>query len=258
MPRNYFDIEGKVALVTGASSGLGVHFARVLAAEGATVILAARRAEKLADEVAAIRAEGGSASAVTMDVTRADSVSEAFATIEHAHGPLDILVNNAGVADDPRKFLDTGEEAWQSIVDTNLNGAWRVAKAAVAQMAGAGKAGSVVNIASIYGLRTGVLKVAYNVSKAGVVQLTRSMAMELSRKNIRVNALCPGWFLTDINRDYFATESGERYVRGIPAGRLGEMHDLTVPLLLLASDTAGGYMTGACLAVDGGILESPI
>ena len=258
MPRNYFDIEGKTALVTGASSGLGVHFARVLAAEGATVVLAARRAERLADEVAAIRADGGNASAVTLDVTSPESVTAAFATIEERHGPLDILVNNAGVADDPRKFLDTGEEEWQQVVETNLNGAWRVAKAAVGQMVAAEKAGSVVNIASIYGLRTGVLKVAYNVSKAGVVQLTRSMAMELSRKNIRVNALCPGWFLTDINSDYFATESGERYIRGIPAGRLGEMHDLTVPLLLLASDAAGGYMTGACLAVDGGILESPI
>lgn len=258
MPRNYFNIEGRIALVTGASSGLGVHFARVLAAEGATVILAARRAERLADEVAAIQADGGSASAVTMDVTSPESVREAFGAIEATHGPLDILINNAGVADDPRKFLDTGEEEWQQVVDTNLNGAWRVAKAAAGQMVSAGKAGSVVNIASIYGLRTGVLKVAYNVSKAGVVQLTRAMAMELSRKKIRVNALCPGWFLTDINSDYFATDSGERYIRGIPAGRLGEMHDLTVPLLLLASDTAGAYMTGACLAVDGGILESPI
>ncbi|MEJ2530328.1 MAG: glucose 1-dehydrogenase [Halioglobus sp.] len=258
MPRNYFDIEGKITLVTGASSGLGVHFARVLAAEGASVILAARRAERLADEVAAIRAQGGSAYAVTMDVTRPDSVDAAFAGIEQAHGPLDILVNNAGVADDPRKFLDTGEEAWRKVVETNLDGAWRVAKAAAGQMVSAGKAGAIVNIASIYGLRTGVLKVAYNVSKAGVVQLTRSMAMELSRKTIRVNALCPGWFLTDINSDYFATESGKRYVKGIPAGRLGELEDLTVPLLLLASDTAGGYMTGTCLAVDGGILESPI
>ena len=258
MATDYFELRGKVALVTGASSGLGVHFARVLAAEGASVILAARRAERLADEVAAITSSGGTASAVPMDVTSVESVTEAFAEIKKAHGALDILVNNAGVADDPRKFLDTGEQEWQWTVDTNLNGAWRVAKAAAGQMAAAGKAGSIVNIASIYGIRTGVLKVAYNVSKAGVVQLTRSMAMELSRKRIRVNALCPGWFLTDINSEYFATESGERYVKGIPAGRLGAMEDLTVPLLLLASNTAGAYMTGACLAVDGGILESPI
>ena len=258
MPRDYFNLSGKVALVTGASSGLGVHFANVLAAEGATVILGARRAGRLADEVQAIEAIGGRASAVTLDVTSPDSVAEAFATIEAAHGPLDILVNNAGIADDPRKFLDTGEADWQRVVDTNLNGAWRVAKAAAGQMAAAGKPGAIVNIASIYGLRTGVLKVAYNVSKAGVVQLTKAMAMELSRKNIRVNALCPGWFLTDINSDYFATESGARYLKGIPAGRLGKLDDLTVPLLLLASDTAGSYMTGACLAVDGGILESPI
>jgi len=256
--RNYFNLDNKIALITGASSGLGVHFARVLAAEGAVVILAARRAEKLADEVAAIRAEGGRAFAIPMDVTSPSSVGDAFAAIAENHGGVDILVNNAGVADETKKFLDTGEEDWQWVMDTNLDGAWRVAKAAAEQMIKADKKGAIVNIGSIYGLRTGVLKVAYNVSKVGVVQLTKSMAMELCKYGIRVNSLCPGWFLTDINSDYFATDSGQRYIRGIPARRLGDMNDLTVPLLLLASDSAGAYMTGTSLTVDGGIAESPI
>lgn len=118
--------------------------------------------------------------------------------------------------------------------------------------------GSIVNIGSIYGLHTGALKAAYNVSKTGVVQLTKSMAIELCRKNIRVNALCPGWFLTDINSDYFQTESGERYIKTIPAQRLGTVDDLSVPLLLLSSRSAGGYMNGTVLTVDGGLAESPV
>lgn len=258
MTTDHFQLDGKICLVTGASSGLGVHFANVLANEGATVILAARRADKLSDAVSAIREKGGKAFAVTMDVSSPDSVTTAFSTIKSEHGSLDVLINNAGVADDPKSFLDTNEEDWNWVVETNMNGAWRVAKAAAEQMVEAGRGGSIVNIGSIYGLHTGVMKVAYNVSKAGVVQLTKSMAMELCRKDIRVNALCPGWFLTDINSDYFASESGQRYVRGIPARRLGQMEDLTAPLLLLSSSHAGGYMNGTCITVDGGMVESPI
>lgn len=258
MARDYFQLQGKVALITGASSGLGVHFARVLAEAGATVVLAARRTDRLAAEVETIRASGGEATSVAMDVTEPASVDNTFIRIAAEIGNIDILVNNAGVADDPIRFLDTGEEEWRRVIDTNLNGAWRVARAGARHMAEAGTAGSIVNIGSIYGLRTGAMKVAYNVSKAGVVQLTRAMAIELCRQQIRVNALCPGWFLTDINREYFESERGERYIKTIPARRMGAMEDLTAPLLLLASNAAGGYMTGSVLTVDGGIAEAPI
>ena len=255
---NYFNLNGKVSLITGASSGLGVHFANVLANEGATVILAARRTDKLATAVDAIREAGGKAFAIPMDVSNAESVANAFATIQSEHGGVDILVNNAGVADDPKKFLDTTEEDWNWVMETNLTGAWRVARAAALQMNSNNTAGSIINIGSIYGLHTGVMKVAYNVSKVGVVQLTKSMAMELCRKNIRVNALCLGWFVTEINDSYFSSESGQRYIQGFPSKRLGKMEDLSVPLLLLASNSAGAYMNGTTLTVDGGLIESPI
>ncbi|MDF1693126.1 MAG: SDR family NAD(P)-dependent oxidoreductase [Zhongshania sp.] len=258
MASNYFNLKGKICLITGASSGLGVHFANVLASEGVTVILAARRADKLGNAVENIRANGGSAYAVTMDVANSDSVTKAFAIIKEEYGGLDILINNAGVADEPKKFLDTNEQDWSWVMETNLSGAWRVARAAALQMVEAGTKGSIINIGSIYGQHTGVMKVAYNVSKAGVVQLTKSMAMELCRDNIRVNALCPGWFLTEINDDYFSSESGQRYIKGFPARRLGNMDDLTVPLLLLASNSAGAYMNGTSITVDGGLVESPI
>ncbi len=256
--QNHFNLSGQLALITGASSGLGVHFANVLAAEGVTVILAARREDKLASEVNSILASGGRAFSVPLDVTSEDSVAHCFNMIEREYGVIDILINNAGVADDPRKFLNTGEEDWRRPIETNLTGAWRVAAAAARHMRKNERAGSIVNIASVYGLHTGKQKVAYNVSKAGVVQLTKSMAVELCEYGIRVNALCPGWFLTPLNSDYFATESGRRYLERIPGKRLGNIEELTVPLLLLASNTAGAYMNGSMLVVDGGLLESPV
>jgi NAD(P)-dependent dehydrogenase (short-subunit alcohol dehydrogenase family) len=256
--QNYFQLKGKVALITGASSGLGVHFARILSAEGAVVVLAARREDKLAEEAAAIKSAGGQVHTLSLDVTRVESVTAAFEWLNNEFGAIDILINNAGVASAPTKFLQTGESDWSWVMDTNIDGAWRVAKAAAESMIAGERAGAIVNIASIYGLKTGALKVAYNVSKAGVVQLTKSMAVELCRHNIRVNALCPGWFKTELNDEYFNTENGRRYVAGIPAKRLGALEDLTVPLLMLASNSAGAYMTGSCVTVDGGIAESPI
>ncbi|BFM07028.1 SDR family NAD(P)-dependent oxidoreductase [Halioxenophilus aromaticivorans] len=258
MSSSYFNLSGKVALVTGASSGLGIHFANLLAAEGALVILTARREHKLACVVEGIQQAGGVAMAIPMDVTSVDSVTTAFARIRQEHGRLDILINNAGVASNPTKFLDTGEEDWAWVMQTNLDGAWRAAKAAAQLMVDVGEGGTIVNIASIYGLHTGALKVAYNVSKAGVVQMTKSMAVEMCRHNIRVNALCPGWVMTDLNREYFLSEGGKRYVKTIPMKRLGQVDDLTVPLLMLASDKAGSYMTGTCVTVDGGIVESAV
>ncbi|MBD2859813.1 SDR family oxidoreductase [Spongiibacter sp. KMU-158] len=258
MARNYFNLENKIALVTGASSGLGVHFANILAAEGATVILAARRMEKLQDAVNDINEKGGKAVAISLDVADKESVAQAFAKIKQDFGTLDILINNAGVANDPTSCLKMSEDDWNWVIDTNLTGAFRVAQAAAKLMVDAGNGGSIVNTASVYGLRTGAMKVNYNAAKAGVVMLSKSLAAELSRHNIRVNSLCPGWFLTEINEDYFNSESGKRYIQNIPAKRLGTMDELTVPLLLLASASAGSYMNGTCIIVDGGFSEAPM
>ncbi|MGJ8686427.1 MAG: SDR family NAD(P)-dependent oxidoreductase [Spongiibacteraceae bacterium] len=258
MSSNYFNLDNKLALVTGASSGLGAHFSKVLASEGAHVILAARRKDKLDGVVNEILESGGRADAVAMDITNPDSVSRAYADIQGQHGAIDILINNAGVANAATKFLDMTETEWGRVIDTNLTGAWRVAQAGAKQMVAAGKPGSIVNIGSIYGLHTGVLKAEYNASKAAIVQLSKSMAMELSRIKIRVNTLCPGWFLTDMNDEYFASESAARYISGFPTARLGQLDELTVPLLLLASDHAGAYINASCITVDGGLVESPI
>ncbi|GAB3371374.1 SDR family oxidoreductase [Spongiibacter taiwanensis] len=258
MAIDYFQLTGKTALVTGASSGLGEHFARVLASEGATVVVAARREEKLAELVADINANGGTAHALKLDVADKNSVADAFATVERDIGGIDILINNAGVATAPTRFVEMSEEDWHWVLDTNLNGAWRMAQAAAKQMIAKGTAGSIINVGSIYGLHTGVLKANYNVAKAAVVQLTKSMSMELSRNNIRVNSLCPGWFYTEMNEDYFSSEAGEKYIKGFPTKRLGRLDELTVPLLLLASNNAGGYINGSSITVDGGLVESPI
>jgi len=255
------DITGRTALVTGASGGLGRHFAVTLAKAGARVAIAARRADALAETRALVEAAGGSAVAVAMDVTDSASVQRAVTEAADALGGLDILVNNAGITVS-RSFLDMDDEDWDRVIDTNLTGCARVARAVARRMRDDGKnggkgGGSIVNIASILGIRVAGGISSYVSSKGGLVHMTKVTALELARHNIRVNALCPGYVETDLNQDFFASDAGKALIKRIPQRRLGQLHELDGPLLLLASD-AGSYMTGSVLAVDGGHLVSSL
>jgi NAD(P)-dependent dehydrogenase (short-subunit alcohol dehydrogenase family) len=250
------DLSGKSILVTGASSGLGRHFADRLAEEGATVIVAARRAGELERLVAEIRAAGGGAYAVVMDVTDLASVKAGIAEAVRLAGGLDGLVNNSGVTENV-PLLDQSEEGWDRVLDTNLRGAWAVATEAARQMVGAKRGGTIVNVASVLALRQGGQLTAYATSKAALVQLTKQMALEWARHGIRVNALAPGYVETDLNRDFFQSPPGEAMIKRIPQRRLGQPADLDGALMLLLSDAAA-YITGAVLAVDGGHLVSPL
>ena len=250
MSERLFSVEGKVALVTGASSGLGDNFARVLAARGARVVACARRTERLDALVADVTRTGGEALAVAMDVTNAASVDNAFARATAAFGAPDIVVNNAGIAR-TRASIELPEAEWREVLDTNLDGAWRVAQAAARAMVAAKKGGSIVNIASILGLRVANQLLAYSAAKAALVQVTKALALEWSRHRIRVNAIAPGYIETEINRDFFATDAGQAVVKRVPQRRIGKPSDLDGALLLLASD-AGSYMTGSIVVVDGG------
>lgn len=251
-----FDLTGRVALVTGASSGFGAHFARVLAAAGARVVAGARREDRLHRLVDEIAAAGGEALAVAMDVTDAASVAAAFAAAEAKFGTVDLLVNNAGVAA-PGTLHKTAEADWDWVVDTNLKGAWLVAAEAARRMLAARRGGAIVNIASVLGMATSRGHGVYSATKAGVIQLTKHMALELAGKNIRVNAICPGYFKTEMNDEYFDSAAGQAYIAATPGGRLGRMEEMDGPLLLLASD-AGSFINGALLPVDGGHLVMSI
>jgi NAD(P)-dependent dehydrogenase (short-subunit alcohol dehydrogenase family) len=251
------DLNGRVALVTGASSGLGRHFAGLLARNGARVAVAARRAERLGDLAAELRAQGATALPVAMDVTDGRSIEAAMGEIEAGLGPLDLLVNNAGISGPSRRAIELEPADFASVVETDLVGAFAVARRAAQGMIAAGRGGSIVNIASILGLRVTVGVAAYEAAKAGLVQLTKALALEWARHGIRVNALAPGYILTDLNRDFFESEPGRAIIGRIPARRLGQLDDLDGPLLLLASD-ASRYMTGAVIPVDGGHLVSAL
>jgi NAD(P)-dependent dehydrogenase (short-subunit alcohol dehydrogenase family) len=249
-----FDLGDRPALITGASGGLGAHFARTLAAHGAPVALAARRSDRLRDLASEIEAAGGRAHAVAMDVTDAASVAQAFAAAEEALGTVRVLVNNSGIAT-PGAAIDTREEDWDRVLDTNLKGAFLVAREGARRMIVAGASGSIINIASILSFRVGVGLASYAASKAGLKQLTCALALELARNRIRVNAIAPGYIETDMNREFFASAPGLAMIRRIPQRRIGQPADLDGVLLLLASD-ASEFMTGATLVVDGGHLVS--
>jgi NAD(P)-dependent dehydrogenase (short-subunit alcohol dehydrogenase family) len=249
-----FSLAGRTALVTGASSGLGRHFAGVLARAGAKVALAARRADRLKQAVEQIETEGGTAVALTLDVTDPSAIAPAFDAAEDKLGPVTILVPAAGVT--ARTFFtDTEEEDWRRVMDTNLDGVWRTAREAARRMRANKTGGSIVTIASV--LSFNVLKAVspYATSKAAILQLTKAMALELARDNIRVNALAPGYFSTELNADYLESEAGKKLIANFPMKRLGNMDELDGALLLLASD-AGSFMTGTVIPVDGGALLS--
>jgi 3-oxoacyl-[acyl-carrier protein] reductase len=245
-----FGLKGQVALVTGASSGLGVRFAEVLAEAGASVALVARRAERLADVHAAIERAGGRALAVAADVLDREDMGRAFDAAEQAFGTVTVLVNNAGVVSSARA-VELPEQEWRRVIGTNLDAVFYWAQEAARRMLAANKRGAIVNIASVLGLSVNKGVAPYAVSKAGVIQLTKALALEWTFRGIRVNAIAPGWIVTELNRDYLEGEHGAAIKREIPVGRFGEARDLDGALLLLASD-AGRFISGATLVVDGG------
>jgi NAD(P)-dependent dehydrogenase (short-subunit alcohol dehydrogenase family) len=249
-----FEINNQHILVTGGSSGFGRHFARFLASNGAMVTLAARRADALASAVVEVNANGGRAQSVVLDVTRADQIDGAMQEAEAKFGPIHAVVNNAGVTA-TRAALEQDEAAWDSVVDTNLKGVWLVAQTAARRMISNEVKGSIVNIASILGLRVAGAVAPYAISKAGVIQMTKALALEWARYGIRVNALAPGYFATELNDDFFESEHGKALVKRIPQRRLGQLSELDGPLLLLISN-AGSFMTGSVVTVDGGHLVS--
>jgi len=245
-------LDGRTALVTGASGGLGKHFAETLAAAGAHVIVTARREAQLAQVNEAIKAAGGSCAMAILDVVDPQSIER----LRDLLADIDILVNNAGVTRE-KPALDQTEEDWDVVIDTNLKGMFLMAQAAAKAMRGHGRGGTIINIASILGLRQAGAVLPYAVSKAGAIQLTKTMALELARFNIRVNALAPGYIATELNAEFWESDPGRAMIRRIPQRRLGRLEDLDGPLLLLASDMAA-YMTGSVLAVDGGHLVSTL
>ena len=251
-----FSLKGRVALVTGASGGLGRQFALTLSGAGASVVLTARRKSKLEQLSQEIESNGAKAVPVVMDVTNADSIRNGFVAAERAFGTVTILVNNSGIAS-ATPALEIDEADWNRTMDTNLKGAWLVAQEAARQMVTAETHGSIINIASILAFRVAKDLAPYAASKAALLQLTRSLSLEWARHKIRVNAIAPGYIITDMNREFFQRAESADVIKRIPQRRVGTPEDLDGALLLLASD-ASSYMTGSTIVVDGGHLQSSL
>ena len=251
-----FSLQGRTALVTGASSGIGRHMAKTLAQAGAHIIVAARRVDKLQALVDELKASGSQASAVSLDVTSAESVKACFDQIEALGLVADVIISNAGTTV-AKPALDHTEQDWDDVIDTNLKGCWMVDTEAARRLVKHKKKGSIINISSIIGERVAGAVVAYATSKAGVIQFTKALALEFARYGIRVNAILPGYVVTDLNREFLASEAGKKLELRIPFRRFCQMEDLDGPLLLLASE-ASQAMTGTTLPVDWGHLVSSL
>jgi len=247
-----FRLDGKHVAITGASSGFGHHFAGVLAGAGARVSLGARRTDKIDDRVKEINASGGEAFGGRLDVTDRQSAEAFYSAAEAAFGPVHVLINNAGIESGAKTYMMIDEADWDSVIDTNLKSAWMMSKLFTERVVANGvKGGNIVNISSITDTRTIKGQFPYAVSKGGLTRMTEVLALEAPKYGIRVNALAPGYILTDVSRVLLESDQAPEFMKGIPMRRFGEFEDLDGPLLLLASD-ASSYMNGSIVVVDGG------
>jgi NAD(P)-dependent dehydrogenase (short-subunit alcohol dehydrogenase family) len=247
-----FDVSKETILITGASQGLGRQFARVLSSHGAAIALAARQTTKLKALEEEIKGKGARAAAVAMDVTATSSIAEAIDAAEAALGPITVLINNAGIAIE-KLAVEQSEADWDAVIGANLKGAYFTATEVARRMIARKQEGNIVNIASVLGVQVMKFLSPYTISKAGIIQATKVMALELAGNRIRVNALAPGYIDTEMNHEFWATPAGEKLAKRIPQRRVGSESDLDGAILLLAS-SASRYMTGSVVTVDGGFL----